>query len=280
MKLFQRMYLCLLGLSLGAGVASGQQEQDTKAQAIVRLAMETELAADANDHTHWQYRDVDKNAEGETVYRVVETWHGAVKKKIVAGGKPLSSEELKQQDAQVQAFIHDPAQIEKQRKDGLQDDRRAASMLRMLPDAFLWKVKQDNGETVTLDFVPNPAFVPPTMESRVFAAMAGELVVNKLQNRIQTIRGKLVSDVKFAWGLLGKLNAGGTFDVERRELAPGIWQITESHVHIGGHALIFKNIGEQDDEVKSEFRPTPPDATLERAADLLKGEPAELAAER
>ena len=35
-------------------------------------------------------------------------------------------------------FIHDPAQIAKQRKEGLQDDRRAESMLRMLPDAFLW----------------------------------------------------------------------------------------------------------------------------------------------
>ena len=60
----------------------------------------------------------------------------------------------------------------------------------MLPDAFLWSVKSDWGNMVTLGFVPNPDFTPPTMESRVFAAMAGEIVVNKAQNRIQTIKGE------------------------------------------------------------------------------------------
>ncbi len=134
--------------------------------------------------------------------------------------------------------------------------------------------------TVTLGFVPDPAFEPPTMESRVFAAMAGEIVVNKTQNRIQTIKGKLIGDVKFGWGLLGKMDEGGTFDVERRELGPGVWEITESHVHIHGHALLFKNIGEQNDEVKSEFRQTPPSTTLEQAAVMLKGEPAPMTAER
>src|SRR5262249_32079017 len=123
-------------------------------------------------------------------------------------------------------------------------------------------------------------FVPPTMESKVFAAMAGEIVVDKQQHRIQSIKGRLLSDVKFGWGLLGKMERGGTFDVERRELAPGIWQITESHVHITGHALLFKLIGEQDDEVKSEYRRVPQETTLEQAATMLKGEPKPLDAQR
>jgi hypothetical protein len=110
--------------------------------------------------------------------------------------------------------------------------------------------------------------------------MAGEIVVDNQQHRIQTIKGRLVADVKFGWGILGRMNEGGTFDVERRELAPGIWQITESHVHITGHALLFKLIGEQDDEVKSEYRRVPQDTTLEQAAVMLRGEPTSLDAQR
>ena len=73
-------------LMLGVVVVGARaQQQDAKAQEMVRSAMKTELAADANDHTHWQYRDVNRNAEGESVYRVVETGHGAVKKKVEAG---------------------------------------------------------------------------------------------------------------------------------------------------------------------------------------------------
>ena len=76
-------------------------------------------------------------------------------------------------------FIHDPDKLAKQRKDGAQDDKRAEEMTRMLPEAFMWSVKSDAGKTVTLGFEPNPDFDPPTMQSRVFGAMAGEMVVNK-----------------------------------------------------------------------------------------------------
>ncbi len=153
-------------------------------------------------------------------------------------------------------------------------------MLKMLPDAFLWKVNGEDGKVVRLGFVPNPAFTPPTMESRVFAAMAGEIVVDKEQHRIQTLKGQLTEDVKFGFGLFGRMDKGGTFNIERRELSPGIWQITESHVHINGKALLFKNIGEQEDDVKSEFRSVPQETTLEQAASMLRGEPTEMNAER
>ena len=104
-------------------------------------------------------------------------------------------------------------------------------------------------------------------------------MVDKGQHRIQSIKGALTDDVKFGWGLFGRMKKGGTFEVERRELAPGVWQITESHVHIEGHALLFKTIGEQEDDVKCEFRRSPVE-TLEQAAVLLKGEPTSLSAQR
>ncbi len=270
-------------LTLVVGVVAGQGQavkQDRKAQEMVRVAAQTELNASKADHSHWEYKDVDKKADGVTVARVVETEHGAISRKIEVNGRPLSAAELKREDARIDEFVRSPAQQAKQQKDGALDDKRAEEMTRMLPDAFLWSVKSDSGDTVTLGYVPNPDFDPPTMESRVFASMAGEIVVNKAQNRIQTIKGELTDDVKFGWGLLGKMDRGGTFDVERRELTPKVWQITESHVHIGGHALLFKSIGEQDDEVKSEFRPVPGQTTLEQAAVMIKGESQALSASR
>jgi hypothetical protein len=69
---------------------------------------------------------------------------------------------------------------------------------------------------------------------------------------------------------LASLNSGGTFDVERRETGPGIWQITESHVHIQGHALLFKNLSEQEDDVKTRFKQLTGQMSLQQAeGDLL-----------
>ncbi|ODU53538.1 MAG: hypothetical protein ABT04_04535 [Granulicella sp. SCN 62-9] len=58
--------------------------------------------------------------------------------------------------------------------------------------------------------------------------------------------------------------------MERRELKPGLWQITETHVHIVGKALLFKNIGQQQDEVQTEFTQVPVGTTLEQAAEMSK----------
>jgi hypothetical protein len=261
---------------LAAGVVVGPtwgQQQNLKAQEMVRVAMQTELNASRDDHSHWEYKDVYTGESGEKVLRVVETGKVSLKKKVQENGQPLTAEELKAEDERIKGFVNDPLQQAKQHRDSMQDDKRAESMLRMLPVAFLWSVKREDTETVTLGFVPDPAFEPPTMESRVFAAMAGEIVVEKRQHRIQTIEGKLVSDVTFGWGLFGRMKKGGTFEVERRQLTTGVWQITESHVHIDGKALLFKTIGEQEDELKSEFRRMPQAETLEQAAERLKREP-------
>ena len=259
---------------------AAQDKQDPRAQQMVRVAMQTELDADRADQSRWQFRDLDRKPDGEALYQVIQTDHGSVMKKLQANGRRLNAVELNAEDQRISEFVHDPSQQAKQRKDGEEDDKRTENLMRMLPDAFLWKMESDNGEEVTLAFTPDPNFSPPTMESKVFSAMAGEIVVNKSQNRIATIKGKLIRDVKFGWGLLGKMDEGGTFNVERREIAPGIWQIVESHVHIEGRALFFKSIGEQEDEVKSQFHRTPPATTLQQAAIMLKAEPMSFSASR
>lgn len=274
------LFACTLSVfSLGL-FAQTQQRQDPRAQAMVRVAVQTELDADKADHSRWRYRSEVRRADGQSTYIVVDTDTGSVKKKVQQNGKPLDAAALNEEMRRIDSFVRDPSQQAKKQKDSEQDDKRAQNMLRMLPDAFLWTIKSDTPEDTTLAFTPDPDFSAPSMEARVFAAMAGEIVVTKQAHRMQSIKGQLVHDVKFAFGLLGKMEQGGTFNVERREIGPGIWQITESHIHINGHVLVFHNISEQEDEVKSDFRPMPPTTTLEQAANLLRSELMSLNAKR
>ena len=239
------------------------------AKAIVQAAVKAELAADKSDNSRWRYKDTQRELN-DSVSIVVQTEHGSVKRLIARGGKPLTDEEARIEDARVQAFIHDPSQLAKQRKDGAQDDKNARELSNMLPDAFIWKVQSEDAQKYTLHFEPNPNFRPPDMQSRVLGEMIGEMVVDKAQYRIMTLSGKLVEDVTIGWGLLGRLRQGGTFRVERRPVAPGLWQITETHVHIEGKALFFKNIGQQQDEVQTDFTLVPEGTTLEQAAEMSK----------
>jgi hypothetical protein len=108
------------------------------------------------------------------------------------------------------------------------------------------------------------------MSGRVLAAMSGTLVVDEREMRLKSLSGHLDKDVVFGWGLLGRINAGGTFQIIREEVGPGSWQITQTHVHISGHALFFKTIGDQEDEVTSDYHRTPAGVDLDKAAQMLR----------
>jgi hypothetical protein len=252
--------LILLLLLLGWGCAAGAQ-QDAREQ--VRKAVNSELAADAADHSHWIFYEVDRKPNNSVEQWVAQTGQGDVTRVLTRNGQPVPEA---QQQQSIQAFIHDANAQAKQRQSGVRDDKQAEDLLKMLPDAFVWTVVSKNKQTTTYHFQPDSTFYPPTHAARVFAAMEGDMVVDNKQERIQELKGRLIYDVNFGYGLLGKLKAGGSFEVQRRETAPGIWQITESHIHIQGHELLFKTISEQEDDVKSNFQREPNDVTLEQAA--------------
>ena len=260
---------------LGALLASAQntssvssQHSEGRAKQMIEAAVRSELAAADNDHTVWTFRDHDKTAEKDALYQEVDTPVGSVRRMIELNGHPLDSDSTQRETQRINDFLHDPSFLLKQQKASAHDDEQASELLKMLPEAFIWTLKSETGDLASLSFRPNPGFRPPNMEARVMSIMAGELIIAKADNRIRTLRGALSDDVKIGYGVLGKLRRGGTFDVERREITPHIWQITETRVHIDGRALLFKTIGQQEDEVKTEWKPSSA-KTLEEAAKQL-----------
>lgn len=253
--------LCLVGLGPSALHAEDARE-------MVRRAVQSEMKASRLDQSRWRFRDDERDKR--TVSIVVQTDAGTVKRLVMRDGKPLNFDQALAEDDRIQYAIHDAARLAKQRKDGAADDKSASELLQMLPEAFAWKVAGDNEQDIAFAFAPNPSFHPPDMQSKVMGAMAGELVVDKRQQRIKTIRGRLTEDVMLGFGILGRMKQGGTFDVERREVKPGMWQITETHVHMDGKALFFKTIGQQQDEIQTEFEEVPGNTTLEQAAAMSK----------
>ena len=251
--------------NMGSASAQGS---DPHAQQLLKVAVQTELNEAERDHSVWTYTDHDKTAEKDAVYRVVDSPAGGVRRMTELNGHPVDSATAQSETQRISDFVHDSSAQAKERKSVAHDDEQAAQMLRMLPNAFIWTLKSDTAELATLEYRPNDDFRAPNMEARVMGTMAGEMVIAKGDNRIRTLRGALTEDVKFAFGIFGKLRQGGTFDIERREIAPHIWQITESRVHIGGRALLFKNIGQQEDEIKSDWKPSTA-KTLEEAAKQL-----------
>jgi hypothetical protein len=242
--------------------------QDTRQ--FVQQAVNDELAADRDDHSHWIFYEIDRKPKNSVRQWVAETGNGDVVRVLMRNQRQIP--EAQQRDG-IEKFIHDPNAQARERRDSQHDDDQATALLKLLPVAFVWTETGKNDRTTTLHFKPDPSFRPPSREARVFSAMEGDMTVENAHHRIQELKGQLIHDVNFGFGLLGKIEKGGSFSVERREIGPGIWDITEAHTHIQGHALIFKSISEQEDDEKSSFSRLPDNITLEQAASAVMAKP-------
>ncbi len=245
--------------------AASARAQDPRA--IVQQAVNTELEVSRTDRTHWRYTETEMDGNE---FVVVETQYGEVKRHTKEDGRPASAAVLREDDEYNDRFVHDSGMQEKQRQAGLHDDHDATELLNEMPVAFVWKFERETAEEITLSYRPNADYHPPDMESRVMGKMAGVMVVSKPGHRIKSFKGTLTEDIEIGWGLLARIRQGGTFDVERRPVAPGEWAIAETQrAHLRPRTLFFKTIGQQEDEVKSNFTLVPANTTLEQAVPML-----------
>jgi hypothetical protein len=104
----------------------------------------------------------------------------------------------------------------------------------------------------------------------VFHSMEGVMLIDTKQVRLAKLTGKLVSDVDFGFGILGRLRKGGTFEVVQSQVGRRSWEMSLLDVHISGRALFFHTIGEQQHEVRSQFTPVPSGLSLAQAASMLE----------
>ena len=141
--------------------------------------------------------------------------------------------------------------------------------MKMLPQAFIYQYDGREGNCIRLKFSPNPNFDASSWESRVFHAMAGYMWIDETQKRLARLKGELISQVEFGGGLLGRLEKGGRFEVQRIDLGQGRWETKLLDVHIDGKALCFKTIRAQQSEISTNFKRVPEAENIAQAVQTL-----------
>jgi hypothetical protein len=257
--------LCCSALSLPLATLHAQAPD-----AILRQAVDSERAANHNDHSHWIYLEETRKPKEHLVQWVAATDQGDVPRVIEKDGQKIPDPQ--QRDA-IQKYLHDPKAQKKQVAETSHDNQQVDDLLKLLPDAFVWTETKATATDTFLHFEPAPNYHPPTREARVFSGMAGDLVIDNQQHRIRSMNGRLVREVTFGGGLLGKLKEGSSFSLEQAQVAPSLWQLTELSVHLQGNALLFKSISLQEEDKRTQFAPEPATVTLDQAAATIMNPP-------
>ncbi len=239
-------------------------------QQIIQQAVDSERAADQNDHSNWIFLEESDKPKEHVLQWVAGTQHGNVERVLEKDDQQLP--EARQREL-IDKFLHDTRAQNKQVAEAEHDNKQIDDLLKLLPVAFVWTETGSTTTTTSLHFDPAPSFHPPTREARVFSSMTGDLVVDNQQHRICKIKGHLFHDVTFGGGLLGRLKERSSFALEQQQVGPSYWELTQIHVHLEGNALLFKSVSLQQDDKRSRFQPEPANLDLEQAAKAAMSEP-------
>ena len=266
-----RMMLAGVILLLVSRIATTQSQSNVQLPPadLVKAVIRSELNPTDVNEVHWKYLLV-KEADGKQESReVVETKSGSLDRLIAIAGRPLSAGQQQNETERILKLTHNPEEQRKLEQIRKKDAEQCDAFLKMVPEAFLFEYAGESSGLTKLIFKPNPAFRPPSREGKVLHEMAGEIWVDATQQRLVSITGLLMNEVKFAGGLLGHLEKGGQFSVKRAEIAPDHWEVTEMAVNMQGKALLFKTISVQQKELHQNFERVPDDLTISDAAAIL-----------
>jgi len=229
--------------------------------------------ADRVEQSNWIYR-VNKVVEQQTLSELeVETKDGPVHRLLAINDTPLDSAQRHVETIRLEQLIRDPSQQLAVKKQYDADERRLENLVRLLPSAFVYQYDGWDGSHLRLNFRPDPAFVPPTQESKALQSMAGTILVDPEQKRLAHLSGHLVENVDFGFGILGRIAKGGTFEVERTQVSSSHWKTHLIDIHVNGRMLLFKTISKQQHETRSDFEPVSKDLDLRQAEELLQSRP-------
>jgi hypothetical protein len=217
--------------------------------------------------TLWSYTAERHNHDHVFREQVIETVDGPVRHLLAVDGHPPTSGQMKEEEYQHQELLKNligRRAIRKQRDD---DEKTMDELLPVIPDAFVFEDQGKEGESERIAFHPNPGFKPKTYEQRVLHALDGIVFIDLQEKRIARLSGSLGTRVKFGYGLIGHVAQGGTTEITRVNLSPGVWKTSAEKIDIDGRIAMLKTINKHQDESRTGFEPVPPDTTFAHALD-------------
>lgn len=265
----RRTCAVLAALATSACAAFAQTACPEPAQQLVREVVYNELHDHAG-HGYWRYWSQQSLPNGKQTVEVVETPAGPLTRVVLKNGQPVDPADVQTEQSKLEELAASPSAMENHRQAFEDDQQRIGRIMSLLPDAFLFQDVSTNEGIRHLRFRPNPNYPAHSIEARVFHALSGDLWIDTRMKRLAKIEGHVEGDVTFGFGLLGKVNRGSWFRMQRRQVSPTEWKTEQLDVHISGRAIVFKTISHETSEVRGGFTPLPRDITVAQSVHLLE----------
>ena len=265
--------LCFGLLTTSAPAQKSAQPASEEHLALIARASEHERAELENPEPYRYQERLDWNWGSET-RSVIETTEGRADRIVLFNGEPLSPDQQAKQEHRLEKLLSDRDALKNELKDQKSETQRRIRLVKAFPKAFFFDFAGMEKGLLRFNFRPDPDFSAKDRETQMYRGMEGSVWIEPTQERIVRIEGMLVKDVSFGWGIVGRLNKGGIYEISQTQLAPEKWRITKLDVDLKGKMFLFSSFRFQRKEMNTRFQPVPPEMTFQEAVNELIASPA------
>lgn len=239
---------------------------------VARMAEnERQARIDLKEHFSFLLQERSPRTGGRLwMERVVEVDEGKVARLLKVDGVPLSTEAAAAEQRRLTNLANDPEAFRRLNASAQSDEKHLIGLLGALPSQFVMTPAGTVNGCTQFSFKPNPAYQPASMEEKVLHAMEGTVTIKEPENRLCELQSRITSPVSFGFGLLGKVNQGGNFQLVRRQVSPDTWKSVRMVVHMDGKILMMKSLTRDQDAIRSEIKVVPHHISLQQAVELTR----------
>jgi len=260
----------LFCIALLAGTALTQKTKHPATAddlALIERAADHELI-ELENPTPFQYQERLEWSWGTETRSVIETPEGRADRIVLVNDEPLSPDHQAKQQHRLEKLLSDRDAVKSDLKEQKAETQHRIRMVKAFPKAFFFDFAGREKGLLRFDFRPDPEFSPKDRETQMYRGMEGTVWIEPEQERIVQIQGKLVKDVTFGWGIFGRLNKSGIYEIAQTQLSPGTWRITTLNVDVKGRTFLdtFRFLRK---EASSQFQPVSSAMTYQAAVKAL-----------
>jgi hypothetical protein len=230
---------CLGGLCF----AQSQPGRDTS-QELISQAVANELKSPfVTQNCTYQYHR--QASGGQETRFMIKTSDLIVGKLISVGDVPVSQDQEDKEDRRLQALLTDSRQQDRQRREQEKFEDQMRALIQAIPQAFQFTKTEteagpDGSSLVHFSFQPSPDFKPANIDLELLRGLAGTMVIDTKGKQITNLQAHLFRDVDFGWGILVRLNKGGTFVLARQPAGVSPTDLREFSLDVSGRVLVLK----------------------------------------
>jgi hypothetical protein len=201
---------------------------------------------------------------------VAEVNDGPLRRLIAIDNKPLTLAEAETEQRRIDDLVAHPNEFRRLNQAHKDDEDHATQLLQILSSDFVLTPAGEVNGCLRFTFQAKPNFQPASYQERVAREMTGTVSVKRPDDRLCTLEATIVRPIDFGFGMIGHIDQGGHFSIDRKQIEAKNWKSDRIAVHIKGRILMLKSLVQDQETVHSEIRIVPQDLSLAQAAQLIR----------